>query len=232
MSVILVSGGIDSTTLLHYIVKELKDKNTRAITINYGQRHSKEIQCAHYQCNLLNIPVDDLDLTGIAKFLNSSSLMQNSNKEVPQIKEVMGDPQPSTYVPNRNMMFLSIAVAYAENVGLNVVYYGAQLHDLYGYFDTSQEFLDRMNYIFELNRKNTIQVKAPFINFKKSQIIKLGLGLGVDYSKTWSCYNGKDKADPTSATSAERLKAFSEVGIPDPIEYMHILDKSRDRQEK
>lgn len=217
-SVVLVSGGVDSTTLLHYIVKELK-RDCLALSIVYGQKHDKEIECSKYQCNLLGVPLEIIDLSFLASYFSSSSLVKTSTEQVPDVIEVLGDPQPSTYVPNRNMLFLALAAAYAENLGIQEVYYGAQRSDIYGYYDTTPEFLNRINYLFELNRKNTIQILAPFVDYLKRDIIKLGLELGVDYSHTWSCYTGGEKANPRSATSAERLKAFAELGLTDPLEY-------------
>lgn len=217
-AVVLVSGGLDSTTLLHYVTKVVQ-RDVRALTILYGQRHSKEIKCAEYQCNLLSVPYDILDLSFLGKFLSSSSLIASSTELVPHIQEVLGDPQPSTYVPNRNMMFLSMAVAFAENVGATEVYFGAQQHDLYGYFDTTPEFVNRMNHVLELNRKSRVTIMAPFVNYRKSDIIKLGVSLDVDYSKTWSCYVGTDKPDPNCATCAERIAGFRELGMEDPLDY-------------
>lgn len=217
-SVVLVSGGVDSTTLLHYVVKELK-REVKALTILYGQKHAKEIDCSKYQCNLLNVPFEIIDLSFLAPYFSSSSLVQTSQESIPDVVEVLGDPQPSTYVPNRNMIFLAIAAAYAENLGIQEVYYGAQRHDIYGYWDVTPDFLNRINHTFELNRKNTIQILAPFVDYSKADVIKLGLDLGVDYSKTWSDYFGGEKASRRSATSAERLKAFAELGLTDPLEY-------------
>lgn len=217
-AVVLVSGGVDSTTLLHYAVKE-HNRDCHALSILYGQRHDKEVECAKWQCDLLKVPYEILDLSFFASFLSNSSLIRGSAEEVPHIIDVMGDPQPTTYVPNRNMMFLSIAAAYAENMGAQEVYYGAQKHDLYGYFDTTPEFLSRINAVLQLNRKNTVCIKAPFVEYSKADVIKLGLSLEVDYGKTWSCYSGGDKPSRFSATSAERLKAFAELGLEDPLEY-------------
>ncbi|HLY28050.1 MAG TPA: 7-cyano-7-deazaguanine synthase, partial [Aggregatilineales bacterium] len=133
--------------------------------------------------------------------------------------EVIGDPQPPTYVPNRNMIFLGLAVAYAESQDASDVYYGAQRHDLYGYWDTTPQFLEQLNAVYRLNRKSTLQIKAPFINDSKADLLRLGLELGVDYGKTWSCYVGQDKACGHCPTCAERLAAFREVGIKDPLPY-------------
>lgn len=217
-AVVLVSGGLDSTTLLHYVTKELK-RDVKALTILYGQRHAKEIKCAQYQCNLLSVPYDILDLSFLGEFLNSSSLIASSSELVPHIQEVLGDPQPSTYVPNRNMMFLSMAVAFAENVGASEVYFGAQQHDLYGYFDTTLEFVNRMNYVLELNRKSNVKIMAPFVNHRKSEIIRIGVHLDVDYSHTFSCYQGREEPCGICATCAERIAGFKELGMEDPLEY-------------
>lgn len=217
-AVVLVSGGVDSTTLLHYAVKELK-RDCQALTILYGQKHSKEIDCSQYQCNLLDVPFEIIDLSFLAPYFSSSSLVRTSSENIPDVIEVLGDPQPSTYVPNRNMLFLALAAAYAENLDIQEVYYGAQRHDLYGYWDTTPEFLDRINSLFALNRKNGIQILAPFVDYSKADVIRKGLELGVDYAHTWSCYSGGEKASRRSATSAERLKAFAELGLTDPLEY-------------
>ena len=213
---VLVSGGVDSTTLLHYVVKEL-GREVKALTILYGQKHSKEIECSTYQCNLLGVPFEIIDLSLLAPYFSSSSLV--GKEEVPDVVEVMGDPQPSTYVPNRNMLFLALAAAYAENLGIQEVYYGAQKHDLYGYWDTTPQFLQALNDVFSLNRKNGIQILAPFVDYTKTDVVRKGLELGVDYAHTWSDYFGREKASRHSATSAERLKAFAELGIEDPLEY-------------
>lgn len=221
-SVVLVSGGLDSTTLLHWVVKAAKD-DVHALTVSYGQRHIKEIECAEYQCDLLNVPYSVLDLSFLSKFLNSSSLIASSGIEVPHVQEVMGDPQPSTYVPNRNMIFLSIAAAFAENIEASFLYYGAQVHDIYGYWDTTRSFLNKINEVFELNRKAKLKIQAPFINLRKSDIIKLGVyDLDIDYSQTWSCYNGTDLACGVCGTCAERIQGFKELGLTDPIRYKEI----------
>lgn len=217
-SVVLVSGGVDSTTLLHYVVKNLK-LDCHALTILYGQKHSKEIECSKYQCDLLKVPFEIIDLSFLAPYFSSSSLVNTSKEEVPDVIDVLGDPQPSTYVPNRNMLFLALAAAYAENIGATEVYYGAQKHDLYGYWDTTPDFLQALNNVFALNRKNTIKINAPLVDFTKTEVVKLGLDLGVDFAHTWSDYFGGEKANRRSATSAERLKAFAELGLTDPLEY-------------
>ena len=143
------------------------------------------------------------------------------------MQAVAGDDQPSTYVPNRNMIFLSIAVAYAETRGMAEVYYGAQRNDLVSYWDTTPEFVDRMNATLQLNRKNTIQIKTPFVHNSKADILRLGFELGVDYGKTWSCFQGDQVACGVCPACVQRLQAFEELGIPDPLPYRSMKDLLR-----
>jgi len=138
---------------------------------------------------------------------------------VPDVAAVMGDPQPPTYVPNRNMIFLALAAAYAETNDVADIYYGAQSHDMYGYWDTTPEFLAQLNQVYGLNRKTAVQIKAPLVNHSKTDILRLGLELEVDYAQTWSCYEGQETACGRCPTCAERLKAFANVGLVDPLPY-------------
>lgn len=217
-SVSIVSGGMDSVTLLHHLVKT--EKNQPAVLIfQYGQKHIREIDYALFHIQQLGIKeYSVVDLTPIRTMVSSSALVGET--PLPTLDEVRGNPQPSTYVPNRNMLFLAIAAAYAENLGVCDVYYGAQRHDMYGYWDTTQDFLQRLNHVYALNRKTPIQIKAPFVNFSKADILRLGKNLDVDYAKTWSCYAGQSLACGICPTCGERLAAFAEVGIKDPIPYL------------
>lgn len=217
-SIAIVSGGIDSVTLLHYLVKE-KKKSPAVLTYLYGQKHSKEIECAKQQVNLLGLQEHRIvDLSLFSSAFAQSSLVSDAI-QIPDIDAVKGDPQPSTYVPNRNMIFLSIAAAFAETLRAGEIYYGAQAHDLYGYWDTTPDFLARINAVLSLNRKSQISIQAPFVNMPKAEVLRLGLSLGVDYGKTWSCYKGDEKACGECPTCAERLAAFEEVGRKDTVTY-------------
>lgn len=214
----IISGGMDSVTLLHYLVKH-EGKHPAVLSFLYGQKHSREIDYARFQAKLLGCEQHQIiDLRFLAPAFASSALV-SQEIAVPNIAEVQGDLQPLTYVPNRNMIFLSIAAAFAETLGVSEVCYGAQAHDLYGYWDTTPQFLERINALLSLNRKTAIQIKAPMVNFSKSEVLRLGLELGVDYSKTWSCYEGNDLACGKCPTCAERLEAFATVGIKDPLHY-------------
>ncbi|HSH03377.1 MAG TPA: 7-cyano-7-deazaguanine synthase QueC [Anaerolineae bacterium] len=217
-SVAIVSGGLDSVTLLHYLVKQEKIQPA-VITFLYGQKHEQEIACAEYQAELLGCePHLLLDLNLLRPLFAGSALVAEEIA-IPDIEEVMGDPQPPTYVPNRNMIFLALAAAFAETTGVTDIYYGAQMHDVYGYWDTTPQFLEQLNQVYRLNRKTPIGIKAPFVNYSKGDIVRLGLELGVDYGQTWSCYVGGEVACGRCPTCAERLAAFNELGITDPVPY-------------
>jgi 7-cyano-7-deazaguanine synthase len=217
-SVVIVSGGMDSVTLLHHIVKT-KGHQPVVLTFHYGQKHVREIDYALFHVQQLKIREHSVvDLAPIRAMVSSSALV--GAMPLPTLDEVRGNLQPATYVPNRNMLFLAIAAACAENLGVHEVYYGAQRHDMYGYWDTTQDFLQRLNHVYALNRKTPIQILAPFVDFSKADILRLGTNLGVDYAKTWSCYAGQSAACGVCPTCGERLAAFAEVGIKDPIPYL------------
>lgn len=216
--IVVVSGGMDSVTLLYELIK--KRKLTPAIlTFKYGQKHQKEIEFAKSHASALGCAEHlVLDVAHLRPLFAHSALVANE-VEIPSVATVQDDPQPITYVPNRNMIFLALAAAFAETQGVTDIYYGAQSHDMYGYWDTTPEFLQQINQLFSLNRKSPIQIKAPFVNFSKTDILRLGLELGVDYSQTWSCYEGKEVACGNCPTCAERLKAFKNLGLRDPLPY-------------
>lgn len=217
-SVAIVSGGMDSVTLLHYLVKEMK-LEPAVITFVYGQKHDKEVDYARANAAELRLSAHlVLDLSLLTPLFAHSALVA-ADVDVPDVLDVLGDPQPVTYVPNRNMIFLALAAAYAETHDVGDIYYGAQRHDIYGYWDTTPQFLARLNDVYALNRKTPLQIKAPFVEFSKTDILRTGLALGVDYATTWSCYEGKDAACGRCPTCAERLQAFAELGLQDPLPY-------------
>ena len=217
-SVAIVSGGLDSVTLLHYLVKS-EQRNPAVISFAYGQKHSKELAYAREQAGVLGCKEHlVLDLQPLRALFASSALVSEAIA-VPGIADVAGDPQPSTYVPNRNMIFLALAAAYAEANGISEVFYGAQRHDMYGYWDTTPQFLERLNNVYGLNRKTPIRIEAPFVDYSKADIVRLGTQLDVDYGKTWSCYVGQEVACGRCPTCAERLEAFTELGLRDPLPY-------------
>jgi 7-cyano-7-deazaguanine synthase len=213
--VTIVSGGLDSVTLA-YLVADAGDRQI-FLSYKYGQKHTKELECAAYHADLLRAEHVIVDLTTLLPIFSTSALVGDT--AIPHIQQAMGDPQPASYVPNRNMIFLSIACALAESRGAHEVYYGAQKHDQYGYWDTTPQFVERLNAVFGLQRKSTVQIVAPFVLMSKTQILRWGLEHGVDYAHTWSCYNGREKACGTCPTCSERRRAFELASRNDPVEY-------------
>jgi 7-cyano-7-deazaguanine synthase len=222
-AVVLVSGGLDSTVLLHHVVRTLGHTPVYAVSFDYGQRHSRELACAAWQAQALDAVHVSLDLSVLGDVLEGATTLVEGGADVPDYDALDRDEldQPPTYVPNRNMILLSIVAAYAESQGVAHVFYGAQARDEYGYWDCTSDFVERINAVLALNRRTPVTVHAPFVNTRKSDAIQLGVELGVDFSKTWSCYRGGEQACGTCPTCVERLAAFDQAGVPDPLPYQH-----------
>jgi len=216
--VVPISGGIDSTVLLHYAVKSGKFNEVHAISFNYGQRHSKELDYAKRTTELLGVNHKIIDLS-FFKHINSSSLT-NPDIDVAKTRDVLGDAQTVNYVPFRNQMLLSICSAIAESLDANTVFHGAaQVDTQAGYWDGSNEFLEAINSLTSLNRKHRIEIEAPLIEKSKKEIIEWGNELNVPFTHTWTCYEGKDKACGECTACSSRLQGFIDAGIKDPLEY-------------
>jgi len=220
VAVLALSGGLDSTTLLHYAYKEMGYSKVHALGFFYGQKHPKELTCAEYQCGVTESRYTE----GSEPWLELSAALAGSTLSatggaVPTLNQVLGDPQPSTYVPFRNLVILSICLSVAEAVGAREVLCGIQRHDEYGYWDTTQAFIERLQVVVNLQRKHPIRILAPFVNWSKADEIRWGTANGVNYAQTWSCYNGRELACGECPTCRERLKAFQLCGLKDPIAY-------------
>ena len=221
-AVVLLSGGMDSAVLLAYVVKTLGCGPVHALSFDYGQRHLRELECARWQAEAIGAAeYRTIDLGFVAGLVEGGTTLVKGGEEVPDLSDLNEAEldQPPTYVPNRNMMLLSVAVAYAEARGIRDVFYGAQAQDEYGYWDCTGDFIERLNLVLELNRRDRVTVQAPFVDKKKSELVSLGNELGVDFSHTWSCYRGGETACGTCPTCVERLKAFREAGATDPLVY-------------
>jgi len=219
-AVVPISGGMDSTVLLHLAVS----RYDKVITVNYdyGQKHrDKEINCASFQIESVDMPIDSLHIKlPFFKDICQVSSLLNNKVAVAKAKDVMGDPQTVNYVPYRNLMLLSISLAIAENYGASTVFHGAaQADSVAGFWDGSEEFLDQINNVSALNRRNKITVQAPLIDKSKEEIIKLGVKLGVDFSQTWTCYEGKEQACGECTACSLRIKGFIDAGYIDPLNY-------------
>lgn len=221
-AVVLLSGGVDSSVLAHYVVRRLECAPVYALSFHYGQRHARELECARFQAQAVEVASHEVvDISFLGTMLRAGSALIEGGATVPNLRQLSSGEltQPPTYVPNRNMMLLSIAAAYAEAHGVAGVFYGAQAQDEYGYWDCTRDFLERINHILGLNRRNSVRVHAPFIEKRKAETVRLGLELGVNFARTWSCYRGGEIACGTCPTCVERLNAFREVGATDPLPY-------------
>lgn len=222
--IVPISGGMDSTVLLHYAAANFD--NVYAISFDYGQRHKKELECAEYQINVIREGDDERNvcfntIVNLPFFnLIKGSALLSRDIAVAKARDVMGDPQNLNYVPFRNMMLLSIACSFAESLNATTVYHGAaQADSVAGFWDGAPEFLTAINNITDLNRRNKIKVEAPLINKSKKEIIEMGIELGVDFNRTWTCYEGLEQACGECTACSLRLQGFIQAGIKDPLSY-------------
>ena len=216
--VIPVSGGIDSTVILHWVASEGLEVHT--VSYNYGQRHFyREMECAVINCEKIAKTHKVLNLDFFKDIVSTSSLI-NRDIDVAKTKDVLGDPQTVNYVPNRNMMMLSICTAYAESIGASLVYHGAALIDSQaGYWDGSIEFVKAINSVNQLNRRDRVEIVAPLITKSKKDIIELGVCYGVDFKNTWTCYEGGNRACGECPACSSRIKGFIDNKLIDPLPY-------------
>lgn len=232
-SVVSISGGLDSTTLLHYIVK-VEKQEVYPISFFYGQKHKIELIMADYQVKQLQWAghmVHDLKIIDMSFFkdlVGGATALVSDNIEIPSLKEVIGQPQPITEVPFRNLIFSSLCLAYAESNGCSSINLGLQSVDAYSYWDTSVEFGDRLNYVADLNRVHKIKIRSPFVNLCKAEEILIGMSLGVDFKNTWTSYKVIDEekriADSANPSSNDRIKSFAIAGLKDPTTYEKVID--------
>jgi len=225
-ALVLLSGGMDSSVLLHHVVRELHRTHMHAISFDYGQRHRKELDAAAWQATRANAAVHRIiDMSFLGPMIAGGTSLVAGGGAVPDLAALSPASldQPPTYVPNRNMILLSLAAAYAEAQGIRDVFYGAQAQDEYGYWDCTPDFLARINATLALNRRDAVTIHAPLMAKRKSELVRMGRALGVDFAHTWSCYRGGETACGTCPTCVERLKAFAEAGTTDPLPYMRIL---------
>ncbi len=212
--VVIFSGGMDSFTILH---KAMSDGYTVfALTFNYGQRHVKEIEYASKVCHDLSVDHKIVDIRAVNQLLQGSSL--TSDIDIPE-GHYAGDNMKSTIVPNRNMILLSLAVGYAVSIGAEKVFYGAHAGDHAIYPDCRPEFVKKMNDVSAIANYESIEIVTPYLDFDKGDILADGIKLGIDYALTWTCYNGRDKACGQCGACYERLEAFKNNNVNDPIEY-------------
>ncbi len=215
--IVLASGGMDSLVLAAFASRE---SETALLHVNYGQRtERRELECFRAIAEHLKVREAKAVDIGYLRTIGGSALTDPSI-EVPEA-DLSRQGVPATYVPFRNAHFLSIAVSWAEVIGATRIYIGAVWADSSGYPDCRPAFYDAMNEAIRLGtREETeIEIKAPFLNLKKKDIVLMGKSLGVPFERTWSCYRDGEKACGRCDSCALRLRAFAEAGVPDPLEY-------------
>jgi 7-cyano-7-deazaguanine synthase len=213
--VVIYSGGLDSTVLLHHLINE--DHQVHALSIHYGQRHHRELESARAIASKLGVQHELADLSNIQHLLAGSSL---TSPEIPVAEgHYTESSMKSTIVPNRNMLFLALATSYALSIDASAVAYAAHSGDHAIYPDCRREFADAMQTAIELADWNAVKLMRPFVDWNKAEIVHRGAQLNTPLEKTWSCYNGGQVHCGRCGTCIERREAFDLCGIKDPTLY-------------
>ncbi len=224
-AVVLLSGGMDSATALAIARKDGLD--ALALTFDYGQRHAREIEAAKKLANHFRVKdhrIVRLDLRAIG-----GSALTDPNISVPMQRRIeeIGQGIPQTYVPARNTIFMSYALALAEAANAAAIYIAANQVDNSGYPDCRPEFFEAFQEVARLGTKrgvegDVVEIRTPLIAMTKADIVRRGEELDVPWELTWSCYLGREKACGVCDACQLRLKGFREAGVKDPIPYARI----------
>ena len=222
-AVVLSSGGLDSTTCLAMAVKKFGNENVVTVSVFYGQRHEKELECAKKVADFYKVAHYEFNAEQIFKFSNSAML--NSSTENLEKKsyaeQVKESPRISTYVPFRNGLMISIAASFADGIfaGEDVeIFVGVHQDDsaVNAYADCSENFIRAIGEAVEIGTYGKIKIVAPFVGKTKADVVKTGLELKVPYEMTWSCYERGEVPCGKCATCIDRAKAFALNGVADP----------------
>ncbi|MBP7087461.1 MAG: 7-cyano-7-deazaguanine synthase QueC [Methanomassiliicoccales archaeon] len=218
-AICLLSGGLDSTVTLAYALH--RGFEVTALTINYGQRHKRELDAAKAVAAHYKVPhiIMQFPLTGFRSALTDESIPVPDRKP-----EEIGYDIPETYVPARNIVFLSLAAGLAESVDASAVFIGANAIDYSGYPDCRPEFFQAFEDMLEVGTKrgvlgHPVRIEHPILKKSKAEIVKMGLKLGAPLHLTWSCYRGGEKACGHCDSCVLRLKGFKEARSKDPVPY-------------
>lgn len=217
-AVIVLSGGLDSTTCMG--IAQEQGFELYPITFHYGQRHNREVEQAKQVAEFYKVKDHRIVNLNFLKEIGGSALT-DEELDVPTDSE---DGIPITYVPARNLIFLSLATAYAEVIGAEAIYIGVSAVDFSGYPDCRPEFIASMTQTIRLATKagttgTDLRIETPIIHLSKADTVKKGMELNVPYHLTTSCYNGEEVACGECDSCRLRLKGFEEAGYTDPIAY-------------
>lgn len=221
-AVVLISGGLDSATTAAIAKSEGYD--LYAMSFDYGQRHRREIDSAKAVAKSLGAK-DHLIISFDMRQIGGSALTADIDVPLDRATDEMSSGIPVTYVPARNTIFLSFALSYAESIGAQDIFIGVNQIDYSGYPDCRAEFIEAFEKTANLATKAGVEgtsrfrIRTPLIKMTKADTIRHGLDLGVDYSLTWSCYSGGERACGRCDSCKLRLAGFAEAGAKDPLEY-------------
>ena len=210
-AVVVISGGMDSTTLLYKVIKE--GFEVSALSFDYGQRHKKELEVAKQTCDKLGVLHKVIDLTSVGQVMKNSALTDDI--DVPE-GHYADENMKLTVVPNRNMIMASIAVAEAVSVEAEAVYLGVHAGDHDIYPDCRKEFIEKLSEVTKIANYHPVEIRAPYLEMDKGDILIEGKELHVDYGLTWTCYKGGDKPCGKCGSCVERAEGFVKAGMVDP----------------
>lgn len=224
-ALVLSSGGCDSTTCVSLAVNRFGEENVSTVSIYYGQKHKKELQCARWVAKYYGIKHYELDLSSIFQY-SDCSLLSHSSQDIIEMSyaeqmKKFGTGKVSTYVPFRNGLLLSTVASLAQSIYPDdncYVYLGAHADDAAGdaYADCSQAFTDAMGEAISIGTYNKVHLVAPLVNMNKAEVVKTGLSICTPYELTWSCYEGGEKPCGKCGTCIDRAAAFAANGVEDP----------------
>ena len=221
-AVVLLSGGLDSATTAAIALAD--GYEVYALSFDYGQRHSRELDSARAVAKSLGAR-DHLVISFDLRKIGASALTDDIEVPIDRDAAEMGADIPVTYVPARNIIFLSFALAYAESIGARDIFIGVSQVDYSGYPDCRLEFIEAFERLANLATKAGVEgdgefrIHTPLIALGKAGTIERGLEMGVDYSLTWSCYMGGGRACGRCDSCKLRLAGFAEAGAVDPLKY-------------
>lgn len=214
--VVLLSGGMDSATLLAEAVRVF-DK-VRTLTLNYNQRHKREIESAKQVAEFYKVPHTVVDVSSINNLLQGSSLT-SSSVSVPK-GHYEEESMKATVVPGRNTVLLSIAAGHAASLGFSHISFAAHAGDHAIYPDCRPVYVDAMRRVLTYFHYAPVQIWAPFLEFTKIDLVREGLKIGVPFNLTWTCYEGGEEACGKCGSCTERIEAFVMNKTADPIPYV------------